>query len=222
MLEDSLISIINFQRKNIDPLQRYNEEANKLTLKILDHATLRLGSSLLYNIFYDHVEPVVGSIVYCKLALNQVEHSGIYIGNGMIVHLDGSGLIEKVSASKFLERLDGLNIATSIYVSCKDGSPVGSKEIAQRAILKIGEKVEYSLFFNNCHNFSSQCISGNNDIEVTLFSTLVDLARKHIDFDDWRVWNLTKKSSNKSASEEAIENLTKAMDQARKVSRHKL
>jgi len=46
-------------------------------------------------VFRDHVRPKIGSVVYCDLWM--VEHSGIYIGNNRIVHLDGSGKIEIVT-----------------------------------------------------------------------------------------------------------------------------
>ena len=47
-------------------------------------------------IFRDQVRPKKGSIVYCDLAFF-VEHSGVYIGNNKIVHLDGSGYVEVVT-----------------------------------------------------------------------------------------------------------------------------
>ena len=71
--------------------------------------------SLIDNVFRDKVSsPAIGSMVYCDLIT--AEHSGIYIGKGKIVHLDGEGIIEAVSPDLFLERLDGLNTAISIYV----------------------------------------------------------------------------------------------------------
>ena len=52
----------------------------------------------------DHVQPMPGSVLYCDLWV-AVEHSGIYVGNGEIVHLDGSGHIIKTGGTGFLERL---------------------------------------------------------------------------------------------------------------------
>jgi cell wall-associated NlpC family hydrolase len=60
------------------------------------------------------VSPVVGSVVYCDLALT-TEHSGIYVGENQIVHLDGDGDIQIVSPDDFLARLDGFNLAMSSY-----------------------------------------------------------------------------------------------------------
>ena len=59
--------------------------------------------SFIDNILRDTVKPKIGSIVYCDLCFNTVEHSGVYVGNGEIVHLDGSGVVEKVSAKTFLK-----------------------------------------------------------------------------------------------------------------------
>ena len=184
MFINSVMPMKDKNGKNIDPMHDL-----KSSLKILDHSTLRIGSSFIYNVCFDAVEPMIGSLIYCKLAMNQFDHSGIYVGDGQIVHLDGSGLIEMVSASTFLARLDGRNIATSIYVSCKNNQPIGLKEIAERAKSKVGEKVEYDVLLNNCHKFSATCITGNDNVKLTLFSSLIDLAKKHIDFDEWRVWD---------------------------------
>ena len=58
--------------------------------------------------FIHDVTPKVGSIVYCNLAL-VAEHTGIYVGDNKIIHLNGSGLVEMVSAEIFCDRLHGRN-----------------------------------------------------------------------------------------------------------------
>ena len=58
---------------------------------------LGLVESFIDNEIRDTVYPVMGSVVYCDLAFGHAEHSGIYIGNDQIVHLDGSGDIEIVT-----------------------------------------------------------------------------------------------------------------------------
>ena len=58
-------------------------------------------------------EPAPGTPVYCNLAI-VVEHTGIYIGDNEIVHLNGDGNIETVSPQEFLARLDGDNPAKTI------------------------------------------------------------------------------------------------------------
>ncbi|HNW16697.1 MAG TPA: hypothetical protein PKM15_08340, partial [bacterium] len=69
-----------------------------------------LGKSFVDNVLRDCVYPVKGSVVYCDLAFGSAEHSGIYIGNNEIVHLDGSGNVEIVDPKEFLNRLDGFNL----------------------------------------------------------------------------------------------------------------
>lgn len=53
-----------------------------------------LRESIIDNVFRAHTSPVIGSVVYCDLLFGYAEHSGIYVGDDKIVHLDGSGLIE--------------------------------------------------------------------------------------------------------------------------------
>ena len=98
-----------------------------------------VATSLIDNFLLDKVEPEPGCVVYCDLALGYAEHSGIYVGDGEIVHLNGDGEIERVGAQEFLARLDGFNPAVSIYVSCDENAfPQGGQHIAQRALAQVG------------------------------------------------------------------------------------
>ena len=65
--------------------------------------------------FIHSVRPAVGSVVYCNLAV-VAEHTGIYVGNNKIVHLNGNGRIEKVSAESICERFHGKNPAFTIFL----------------------------------------------------------------------------------------------------------
>lgn len=139
------------------------------------------------NYVRDTVSPIRGCIVFCKLA-GGVEHSGIYIGNGKITHLDGSGTIESVSASDFLRRLGGVNPAFTIYVSCTNGSAVGSDSIARRAANMLGRSRKYDLILDNCHQFTSGCITGDFDNADNFLWMLRNTAQKAIGATEWRVW----------------------------------
>lgn len=152
--------------------------------------TENLIESIVDNLIREKVNPVVGSIVYCDLAAGQAEHSGIYIGNNRIVHLNGDGVIESVTPDKFMNRLDGLNTAISIYVSCHKGQAVGNLEVAERAKRQIGRKRDYSLIFDNCHQLTSGCLSGNFDNSCNFFTFLKDEVCDIIGGDEWRVWDL--------------------------------
>ena len=145
--------------------------------------------SFIDNVLREQVEPKIGSILFCDLFFNTVEHSGIYIGDNRIVHLDGEGIIEVVSPEKFLARLDGLNTAMSIYVACKGLEPVYREEIAQRAELQIGKRRNYSLLNDNCHQFTAGCITGDFENNFNLFTSLKALLKKELQMDNFRVWD---------------------------------
>lgn len=78
-------------------------------------------------------EPAYGGIVQCELLFSLAAHSGIYVGNGDIVHLDGDGTVIKSKAKGFLDRLDGWNSAISVYTDCMDLTPQGCAQAAERA-----------------------------------------------------------------------------------------
>jgi len=102
--------------------------------------------------------PTIGGIVYCDLFA--ASHSGVYVGDGNIVHLDGSGVVVKTSAKTFIKRLEGWNTARSIYTLCKGKEPVGIAGAAAYAEDQVGRKVKYTLAQNNCHRFTASCLLG--------------------------------------------------------------
>ena len=75
-----------------------------------------------YKNFDTKVMPEKGSVLYCDLSFGIAEHSGIYVGDNRIVHLNGKGEIEAVSPAEFLS----LFALQDIYVSCMENSAVGS------------------------------------------------------------------------------------------------
>jgi len=145
--------------------------------------------SFIDNVIKDTVVPVKGSVVYCSLALGYAEHSGIYIGKNKIVHLDGSGIIEVVSPQQFVERLGGFNPAMSIYVSCNNSSATGTNTIAKRAKKMVGKRRKYNVIFDNCHQFTSGCITGDFENADNFLWMLKDTAKNKINTNKWRVWN---------------------------------
>lgn len=136
------------------------------------------------------VKPVMGCVLHCDLAL-VAEHSGIYVGNGKIAHLDGSGKIEIVTARQFLRRLGGLNPASSIYVSCNKGDAKGSSSAAHLARAMAGGKRSYNLILDNCHQFASGCITGNFDNSDNFLWMLKHTAEQEMNVTDWRLWDLS-------------------------------
>lgn len=156
------------------------------TPAILTTATSNLAKSFTDNVIRDRVTPEIGSILYCDLLA--VEHSGIYIGDNKIAHLDGSGRIQWVYPDEFMERLNGFNTAISIYVSSRDGLAVGSEEVATRAKQYIGKERDYNLIFDNCHQFVSGCLTGDFENADNFLLLLKSTAQKTIGADEWRVW----------------------------------
>lgn len=147
-----------------------------------------LGKWIYDNFIRDHVRPVIGSIVYCNLGFGFAEHSGIYVGNGEIVHLNGDGVVEKVSAKTFLARNGGLNPAITIWVSCSGATPVGSEAVGRLAVAKIGSTREYQIVLDNCHQFTSGCLTGDFE-NCDNFWWLLRLAvKRHLCGDGWVNW----------------------------------
>ena len=48
------------------------------------------------------ISPRIGSILYTGMAYGVAEHSGVYVGNGEVVELQGDGGIRKVSVQEFM------------------------------------------------------------------------------------------------------------------------
>lgn len=148
------------------------------------------AESFVDNVIRDKVdEPAFGSVVYCDLAGGYGEHSGIYIGNDQIVHLDGSGAIEIVGPHSFLNRLGGANLAITIYASCRDTTPVGSTAAGKRAQSMVGGARDYSVIMDNCHQFTSGCITGNWENADNFLMFLKNTTYKHLGTDSWRSWD---------------------------------
>lgn len=143
--------------------------------------------------FLDHVKPVLGSIVCCDLA-GVVEHSGVYVGEGVIVHRDGDGYLAKVGMQEFLGRLGGYNPAVTVFVSCHDSDPIGDRVIANRAVAALSDpdmSCGYNLLTKNCHQFCEYCVSGflDNGIVDFTFSNLEDVLKRELGMNSWRVWD---------------------------------
>ncbi len=153
------------------------------------YISLKVAGCVINNVFRKTVEPVPGSVVYCEIAAGMAIHSGIYVGNNKIVHLNGNGVVESVSPLEFLARLNGFNPAITIYVSGHLSEAVGLKAVARRAKSKIGTDFGYHVFSNNCHKFTSGCMTGefkNSDIFLWM---LKSTARTELNATNWYAWN---------------------------------
>lgn len=166
---------------------------NVFTKGIIDSPRETIKKSLktlrdIETIFEDKVYPVPGSVVLCDLVAGEY-HSGIYVGNNRIVHLEGNGDICSVSPERFLKRLGGFTGACSIFVSCgEDGEPVGNAETAERAISMAGENRDYHLLLDNCHQFTSGCITGDFDNSENFTMLLKSTSKELFGAEKWLLW----------------------------------
>ena len=162
--------------------------ANKISSYITEHTpTGSLAKSFVDNVFKDKVTPIKGSILHCSLL--GAEHTGVYIGNNQIVELLGSGEIRIASPSMFI---DGTN-AISIYVACNEKTPLGGDYIAERAKEMIGNRRQYNLILDNCHQFTAGCITGNFENSDNFFLFVENTIKKNMNRGEsieWRVWDL--------------------------------
>lgn len=133
-------------------------------------------------------KPIAGTPVYCKLAL-VVEHTGIYVGNGKIVHLNGDGNIEAVGPKEFCARLDGLNPTRTIYFAEWGGKALGNTAIANRAKGKLDSTRNYNMIFDNCHQFTAGCVSGDFDNACNAFWMMELEIMNKLGFFSWTEWD---------------------------------
>ena len=152
-------------------------------------AMLRRGDQMVEMVdalFIRSAQPQRGSVVFCRL-VGMLEHTGICIGDDRIVHLDGSGLVEEVGPSEFMSRIDGANPSLTVYCSCDVlGVPIGRKEFAERAERRLGQARQYNLLVDNCHSFTSECVTGGSDILDGSFLCLETRLRFQHGHDQWR------------------------------------
>lgn len=136
--------------------------------------------------FKKHVHPKPGSILYVKLVgipfsiLGTPEHTGIYVGDNRIVELNGNGNIIPVSLKGFLDYGSLTRMGLFAYVACdKNGNVLHDSNIAQRAQEKVGSTRSYNVLFDNCHQFTSGCITGQFENTDNFFWMLEETIKRH-------------------------------------------
>ena len=159
-----------------------NQEAQKLdeTNSYVAKSRSQIFSSL------RNVKPKVGSILAVGLGFGVIEHTGIYIGDGYVIEQHEDAL-KKVTLKEFMDGdgelyARGLNIG--IQIACDSvGKPLAKKSIAKNAkkMYKDYERKtkEYSIVFNNCHQFCWECMEPKSDERLVLFATLEEYVAKY-------------------------------------------
>lgn len=113
-----------------------------------------------------------------------MEHSGIYVGNNEVVHLNKYGAVRKVSVEEFISGTSARNI----YVSSKQGKAAGSKLVCQTALNMIGEYRSYNFLLDNCHQFTSGCLTGDFENADNFLCFLKHTVSEVLKADEWNLW----------------------------------
>ncbi len=113
----------------------------------------------------------VGSVIICEI-YHLFDHSGIYIGDGQIIELAGSGLVRAVSSQRFLANRSGEHL---MALCNQQGLPVGNLAGAERATGQLFSYQHYDLLHNNCHQFVGCCLTGQNRQITSFFDLRTEL-----------------------------------------------
>lgn len=166
----------------LEPIMQVNDRVKSVAASI---PGVSVVESLVDNVIRDSVSPIPGSIVYCSLF--GLEHSGVYIGDGYIVELLGTGRIRKTDRSGFT---DGTN-ALTVYVSTYRNHAIGNSNVAHRARQMIYKQTDYNFVMNNCHKFTVGCITGDFDNFTITFAGIASEIRQYMNGGrpiEWRAW----------------------------------
>lgn len=132
--------------------KKSTKEESKVTIPVVSH----LSEVQPYDIMYDK-KPALGSVVYCQL--DDKDHSGIYVGDDMIIQLNAEGKIEKVSLADFTSKIT--TGSTDIWFPCnnENGQALGLCTVVYIALEIIDNSENYNLALDNSHQFISGCIT---------------------------------------------------------------
>ncbi|WP_104749106.1 lecithin retinol acyltransferase family protein [Helicobacter cynogastricus] len=139
-----------------------------------------------------------GSVVYCDLS-TFVDHSGIYVGNNEFVELGSDGVVRKVGVKEFMTSLSDqekgkFKLKGKIYVFCQhtsDGkwSSIEFPQAYDRARSQVGITKKYGAIMDNCHMFTTGCVTGNFANTANTTDGIKKALQKHLGLDkessDW-------------------------------------
>ncbi len=129
-----------------------------------------------------------GAVVVCEI-FHLFEHTGIYIGEGQIVELQGSGLVRAVSINRFFDNRSGKHL----LVACdQQGKALVAAGCFERATEQIFTVQNYDLIHNNCHRFTQYCVSGRQLPTTSFFDLKTELARFWRSQIDWLVVDISR------------------------------
>ncbi|MFJ8526853.1 lecithin retinol acyltransferase family protein [Bacillus sp. NPDC094106] len=134
-----------------------------------------------------YTEPGLGAPIYCDLGFGMVEHSGIYIGNFEAVHLNGKGLIEIVNLFEFTDHITTVSRDIFFPMDKNNGTPISFESAYHRALRNIGRLRKYNIILNNCHQFTSGCLTGEFE-QHDKFLDFMKCTAENI-YGDQVIWN---------------------------------
>lgn len=114
-----------------------------------------------------------GTVLVCEI-YHLFEHSGIYLGDGLIVELAGSGLVRAISSDRFLSNRSG----EQLFALCDTkGRPIANYDGAQRAVAQIYSYQPYDVITHNCHQFVARCLTGKQHKVTSFFDLRSELGQ---------------------------------------------
>lgn len=150
-----------------------------------------IANPLINKIRYSstHLEPGLGSPVYCDLLFGLAEHSGIYIGDFDVMQLNRHGLVEVVNLLEFTDNISTTSRDIFFPLDKSNSTSIEFKDAYWRAILNEDEKIKYNVVTNNCHKFTSGCLTGdfdqNNQLLDFMKCTTEEVYGKPIEWCRW-------------------------------------
>ena len=168
-----------------DGIREFADDPVAYTVESAEEIAGLAGALVMMDCSSRRVKPVTGSVVYYRMFNGLAEHSGVYVGDGMVVHLDGFGFVTKVSVDAFVYCMNALGSSHDVYVSSCAGKAVGLEKTAERAEEAVGSFRDYNVIWENCHQFVSGCITGDRDNGDSLMGFLKDTCRKEMGVEKW-------------------------------------
>ena len=158
----------------------------------------------------------VGAILKVDLKLN-ADHSGIYLGYGNVAELDGSGKIMVRYLDDFLKGDRSWRCGENIYAAYDRNNLkfLADEKFALRAIESLCQIREYDFSIENCHKFSTGCITGDFDKYVTYLFELEEQIKNYFHISnenlEWKKLGLSYLQPNMSKNIEDFERRLKIL-----------
>jgi hypothetical protein len=132
-------------------------------------------------------KPTLGSVVYYQQ--DNIEHSGIYVGDDMFIHLNNDGKIGKVGLNDFTSKID--MVGTDLWFPCnhEDGHALGLCTAVYIALEIIDNSENYDLSIDNSQQFISGCITNTfNNEDYSILKLKHTFAAKFECNVIWKCW----------------------------------